>query len=34
MPFRSQRDYWRSPDGKVLEYRETPGENDPGTLAE
>jgi hypothetical protein len=34
MPFQSQRDYWRSPDGKVLEYRETPTENDPATLAE
>ncbi len=34
MPFQSQRDYWRSPDGKVLEYRETPTENDRTTLAE
>jgi sterol desaturase/sphingolipid hydroxylase (fatty acid hydroxylase superfamily) len=34
MPFQNQRDYWRSPDGKVLEYRETPTENDPATLAE
>jgi len=34
MPFQSQRDYWRNPDGKVLEYRETPTENDPATLAE
>jgi sterol desaturase/sphingolipid hydroxylase (fatty acid hydroxylase superfamily) len=34
MPFQSQRDYWRRPDGKVLEYRETPTQNDPATLAE
>ena len=34
MPFQNQRDYWRSPDGKVLEYRGTPTENDPATLAE
>jgi sterol desaturase/sphingolipid hydroxylase (fatty acid hydroxylase superfamily) len=34
MPFQSQRDYWRSPDGKVLEYRETPAGKNPTELAE
>jgi sterol desaturase/sphingolipid hydroxylase (fatty acid hydroxylase superfamily) len=34
MPFQKQRDYWRAADGKLVERRETPTENDPTTLAE
>jgi sterol desaturase/sphingolipid hydroxylase (fatty acid hydroxylase superfamily) len=34
MPFRKQRDYWRAPDGKLVERQNTPAEKNPGTLAE
>lgn len=34
MPFRKQRDYWRQPDGTVVERGTTPADNDPGRLAE
>jgi sterol desaturase/sphingolipid hydroxylase (fatty acid hydroxylase superfamily) len=34
MPFRKQRDYWRKPDGAVVEREKTPAEPDPGRLAE
>jgi sterol desaturase/sphingolipid hydroxylase (fatty acid hydroxylase superfamily) len=34
MPFKRQRDYWRRPDGKLLEHRETPAETNPTRLAE
>ena len=34
MPFRKQRDYWRKPDGRIVERATTPTEQDPGRLAE
>jgi hypothetical protein len=34
MPFRKQRDYWRAPDGKLVERQNTPTEKNPVTLAE
>jgi sterol desaturase/sphingolipid hydroxylase (fatty acid hydroxylase superfamily) len=34
MPFRKQRDYWRKPDGTVVERATKPAEQDPGRLAE
>ena len=34
MPFRKQRDYWRNPDGAVIEREKTSAKSDPGTLAE
>lgn len=34
MPFRKQRDYWRDPDGTVVERGPTPAEPNPGRLAE
>jgi sterol desaturase/sphingolipid hydroxylase (fatty acid hydroxylase superfamily) len=34
MPFRQQRDYWRRPDGGLVERREEPSEKNPTTLAE
>jgi sterol desaturase/sphingolipid hydroxylase (fatty acid hydroxylase superfamily) len=34
MPFQKQRDYWRAPDGKLVERLNTPAENDPVKLAE
>jgi sterol desaturase/sphingolipid hydroxylase (fatty acid hydroxylase superfamily) len=34
LPFRKQRDYWRRPDGIVVEREETPAEENPARLAE
>jgi sterol desaturase/sphingolipid hydroxylase (fatty acid hydroxylase superfamily) len=34
MPFRPQRDYWRRPDGGVVEREELPAEKNPAMLAE
>lgn len=34
MPFRKQRDYWRAPDGKLVERQSGPAEKNPVTLAE
>lgn len=34
MPFRKQRDYWRHPDGKVVEREEIGAAGDPTKLAE
>lgn len=34
MPFRKQRDYWRAPDGKLVERQNTSAEKNPVTLAE
>jgi sterol desaturase/sphingolipid hydroxylase (fatty acid hydroxylase superfamily) len=34
MPFRKQRDYWRRPDGAVVERIQTPAEQSPARLAE
>lgn len=34
MPFRKQRDYWRTPDGVVVERAKAPAELNAGTLAE
>jgi len=34
MPFRKQRDYWRAPDGKVVEREKASAEADPTMLAE
>jgi len=34
MPFRQQRDYWRRPDGGLVEREEVPAEKNPTTLAE
>jgi sterol desaturase/sphingolipid hydroxylase (fatty acid hydroxylase superfamily) len=34
MPFRKQRDYWRNPNGTVVERGKTPAEPNPGRLAE
>jgi sterol desaturase/sphingolipid hydroxylase (fatty acid hydroxylase superfamily) len=34
MPFRKQRDYWRNPDGTVIERETTSTKSDPGKLAE
>jgi sterol desaturase/sphingolipid hydroxylase (fatty acid hydroxylase superfamily) len=34
MPFAKQRDYWRTPDGKLLETREKIADSDPTKLAE
>lgn len=34
MPFRKQRDYWRSPDGIVVERKDARADEDPTTLAE
>ena len=34
MPFRKQRDYWRAPDGKLVERQNTPAEKNPRALAE
>ena len=34
MPFRKQRDYWRRPDGAVVERIQTPAEQSPAWLAE
>lgn len=34
MPFRKQRDYWRRPDGAVVDRAKTPEDANPGRLAE
>ena len=34
MPFRKQRDYWRRPDGSVVEREKASAEKNPATLAE
>jgi hypothetical protein len=34
MPFRKQRDYWRRPDGTLVERQEAPAEQNPARLAE
>jgi sterol desaturase/sphingolipid hydroxylase (fatty acid hydroxylase superfamily) len=34
MPFRKQRDYWRRPDGTLVERQKTPGEQNRTRLAE
>lgn len=34
MPFRKQRDYWRNPNGTVVEREKTSAEPNPGRLAE
>ena len=34
MPFRKQRDYWRDPDGAVVEREKTPADTNPTRLAE
>jgi sterol desaturase/sphingolipid hydroxylase (fatty acid hydroxylase superfamily) len=34
MPFRKQRDYWRTPDGKLVERQSIPADKNPVTLAE
>ena len=34
MPFRKQRDYWRRPDGTLVERQEAPAEQNPVRLAE
>ena len=34
MPFRKQRDYWRNPNGTLVEREKTPAEPNPGRLAE
>jgi sterol desaturase/sphingolipid hydroxylase (fatty acid hydroxylase superfamily) len=34
MPFRKQRDYWRRPDGAVVERTQTPADPNPARLAE
>jgi Sterol desaturase len=34
MPFRKQRDYWRKPDGSMVERESAPQEKDPAWLAE
>jgi sterol desaturase/sphingolipid hydroxylase (fatty acid hydroxylase superfamily) len=34
MPFRKQRDYWRDPDGAVVEREKTPAGTNPARLAE
>ena len=34
MPFRKQRDYWRSADGSLIERAKAHGEEDPARLAE
>jgi sterol desaturase/sphingolipid hydroxylase (fatty acid hydroxylase superfamily) len=34
MPFRKQRDYWRRPNGAVVERTQTPVDPDPARLAE
>jgi sterol desaturase/sphingolipid hydroxylase (fatty acid hydroxylase superfamily) len=34
MPFRKQRDYWRSPDGTLVERKLSPAEQNPARLAE
>ena len=34
LPFRKQRDYWRKPDGSLVERERTPVEDDPTRLAE
>jgi sterol desaturase/sphingolipid hydroxylase (fatty acid hydroxylase superfamily) len=34
MPFRKQRDYWRKPDGTLIERATMPAGQDPGRLAE
>jgi len=34
MPFRQQRDYWRRPDGKLVEREDSLAETDPTKLAE
>jgi sterol desaturase/sphingolipid hydroxylase (fatty acid hydroxylase superfamily) len=34
MPFRKQRDYWRAPDGAVVERTKVPANANPGELAE
>jgi hypothetical protein len=34
MPFRKQRDYWRRPDGTLVERQKTPGEQNRARLAE
>jgi sterol desaturase/sphingolipid hydroxylase (fatty acid hydroxylase superfamily) len=34
MPFRKQRDYWRAPDGAVVERTKAPANANPGELAE
>ena len=33
MPFRKQRDYWRRPDGALVERQNLPGEQNTGRLA-
>ena len=34
MPFRKQRDYWRTPEGAVVEREQTSAEDNPARLAE
>jgi len=34
LPFRRQRDYWRKPDGILVERRQPPAEPNPTRLAE
>jgi sterol desaturase/sphingolipid hydroxylase (fatty acid hydroxylase superfamily) len=34
MPFSKQRDYWRRPDGTLVEREKTPAERDPARLTE
>jgi sterol desaturase/sphingolipid hydroxylase (fatty acid hydroxylase superfamily) len=34
IPFQKQRDYWRSPDGTLVERKKAPAQNNPATLAE
>jgi hypothetical protein len=34
MPFRKQRDYWRRPDGTLVERQKTPGEQNRARLVE
>lgn len=34
MPFRKQRDYWRTPDGAVVERAKAPAESNAATLSE
>ena len=34
LPFRKQRDYWRRPDGKLVERESAPAEKNPAKLAE
>jgi hypothetical protein len=34
MPFRKQREYWRRPNGTLVERQEAPPEQNPTRLAE